>query len=357
MFTNIHIERFRGIPSLDLDGLRPINLVVGKNNTGKTSVLEAILLLCAPNNPFMPAYVGQIRGQRFGSADDADISWRSLFPDLSGKVPIIISGSLGEERLRLRIQPLESTNSIHDFNGQPPSAIESEAKYTIVGLKLDYDYMDGKVPKTSQITFNSLTHQLETPPSQKQSGDEVLAFFLSSRSMINLDRDTKTYSYLVRNRQEQKVLELIRLLDPRIQRLIVISESSGATVYVDIGGESLIPLAVCGEGMIRLFSIILAFTVAEDGVLLIDEIDNGLHYTVMNKIWPILHKLCSENSVQLIATTHNEEMLRGAIDAFQKDFKDFGLFRLDRTQKGIKAVSYNEEALQGLVETAWEVRG
>jgi predicted ATPase len=357
MFTNIHIERFRGIPSLDLDGLRQINLLVGKNNTGKTSVLEAILLLCAPNNPFIPAYVGQMRGQRFASSDDADISWRSLFPDLSGKVPIIISGSLGEERLRLRIQPLESTNSIHDFNGQPPSAIESEAKYTLVGLKLDYDYMDGKVPKTSQITFNPLTHQLETPSSQKQSGDEVLAFFLSSRSIINLDRDTKTYSYLVRNRQEQRVLELIRLLDPRIQRLTVISESSGATVYVDIGGESLIPLAVCGEGMIRLFSIILAFTHAQHGVLLIDEIDNGLHYTVMNKIWPILQELCSENSVQLIATTHNEEMLQEAMRAYQEQAQTFAVYRLDRYGDGIKAVHYDGEVLNAAGEMSWEIRG
>jgi predicted ATP-dependent endonuclease of OLD family len=356
MFTKIHIERFRGIPTLDLDGLRPINLLVGKNNTGKTSVLEAILLLCRANNPFTPTYVGQLRGQRIASAGDADILWRSLFVDMTGKLPIEIVGSFDAEPIRLRIDPLEVTNSIQDFNEQPPVAFENEGNQRIGGLKLNYT-LDGTTSVTTQVAYNPRTRQIEAPSSQRQGGDLVQAVFLSLRSLLNLNNDTKTFSYLVRNRQDQQVLDIIRLLDPRIQRLAVVSEASGASVYADLGGESLIPLAVCGEGMLRLFSIVLAVASTSGGMLLIDEIDNGLHYTVMSKLWPILQTLCSHHHVQLIATTHNEEMLHEGIKAFQEQPEAFAVFRLDRVTAGIKVAHYDGEVLKAVNEMGWEIRG
>jgi predicted ATPase len=357
MFSNIHIERFRGISKLDLDGLRPINLLVGKNNTGKTSVLEAILLLCGATDPFTPTRIGQMRGQRIGTAGDSDIIWRSLFADMTGKSPIELAGwqDNGGHR-RLRIEQLAVTSYSQD-NDEQPGVIVTDGNRGIGGVRLSYTPANGSTPIVTQAVFDIRTRQVEAPSARQQQFDFVPGTLLSSRSFFNLSRDTETYSFLVRRREEQQVIDTIRLLDPRVERLAIVSEASGATVYADIGGDSLIPLAVCGEGMLRLFSILLAFIRTGGGVLLIDEIDNGLHYTVMNKLWSILQKLCFENHVQLIATTHNEEMLQGAIAAFQKDLKEFGLFRLDRTQNGIRAVSYDEEALQGLVETAWEVRG
>jgi predicted ATPase len=356
MFTNIHIERFRGIPNLDLDGLHQINLLVGKNNTGKTSVLEAILLLCGATDPFTPILVGQLRGQRITTQGDADTIWRSLLGGMSVKSLIEIVGWWDNKgQRRLTIKSVAATNYTQDVNGQPPSAIETGGNEGIGGGHLIYTPSNGSVPVDSQAVFDPQTRQVVATPVQRDH--LISATFLSSRSFFNLNRDTEKYSSLMRIRKEQQVIKALQLLDSRIQGLAVVSEESGATVYVDIGGESLIPLAVCGEGMLRLFSMVLAIISTRGGVLLVDEIDNGLHYTFMAKFWPVLQTLCSQHHVQLIATTHSEEMLRGAIEAFQNDFSAFGLFRLDRTSDGVRAVGYDDEALQGLMATGWEVRG
>jgi predicted ATPase len=356
MFTNFHIERFRGIPALEIDGVKPITLLVGKNNTGKTSVLEAIFLLCGATNPYMPAVLGQLRGQRITTAGDADSVWRSLFQGMACKEPIEIMGWWNREGPRtLYLEPLDVTTYSDDPSSQLPGAAgEVGGRRRIGGLRLRYERGLSEQIVT-QAVFDPLTRQVVAPAIQRD--DFVRGTLLSSRSFFNLARDTEQYSFLVRIRREEEVVEALRLIDPRVKGLAVVSEASGATVYADIGGDSLVPLVVCGEGMLRLFTIVLAVTSSRGGVLLIDEIDNGLHHTVMKELWPVLRKLCAEHSVQLIATTHNEEILRYAITAFATEPDLFGIFRLDRVADVLKATRYEGEVLGAVNETGWEIRG
>ena len=100
------------------------------------------------------------------------------------------------------------------------------------------------------------------------------------------------------------------------KRIEVLSEPSGPSIYLDIGLDTLVPLAVCGEGMVRLFSIILELVASRNGVLLIDEIDNGLHYSVMPKLWELLGELVEKHQVQVFGTTHNDDIMRSALEAF-----------------------------------------
>lgn len=359
MFTNIHIERFRGIPSLDIDGLKPINLIVGKNNSGKTSVLEAIFLLCGATDPMNSVKVANQRGQRMTTKDDADSAWRSLFHQMDVNKTIEI-GITQSDRYTRRLG-IEAPSSLR----QRTLFEEFETKdiHKIGGVR--FNYRSSGIPRTviTEVMHvwrrfaGSRPTRIDSYTAKPDEADVLPASFLSARSFVSLRRDANRYSNLVKARAEQSVLDALQVVEPKLKRLAVISESSDATIYVDLGGESLIPMAVCGEGMLRLFSIILAITNSHDGVLLVDEIDNGLHHTVMEELWPVLRKLCAEHNVQLFATTHNEEMLRHAIEAFRGDLCNLGLFRLDRNKDGLRAASYNAEALEGVLETGWEVRG
>jgi len=98
----------------------------------------------------------------------------------------------------------------------------------------------------------------------------------------------------------------LKIIAPNLQRIEVVSESIGPSIYLDIGQDALVPLTVSGEGMVRMFSIILELISSRNGVLLIDEIDNGLHYTVMPKLWKLLGALVEKHDVQIFATTHNQ---------------------------------------------------
>jgi predicted ATPase len=366
MFTNFHIERFRGIPALDIDGVKPITLLVGKNNSGKTSVLEAIFLLCGATDPISAAKIANQRGQCLTNTGDADTAWRSLFQGLNCEEPIAITGTWeGEGPRRLNVKAEESAGYSPDPARPISGIVEVGGRRRIGSLFFTFTSpaVAGRVPNQSIFT------RVRFDPSTQQTTAEVVGHdytlgeysirvrLLSARSFVHLSQDTDQYSSLVRTRREEAVVAGLRLVDPRVRKLDVISESSGATVYADLGGEALIPLAVCGEGMLRLFSTILAVTATKGGVLLIDEIDNGLHHSVMKELWPLMRKLCAEHNVQLIATTHNDEILRYAIKAFEDAPEIFGVFRLDRVGETMKAVGYHGEVLGAVYEMPWEIRG
>ena len=117
------------------------------------------------------------------------------------------------------------------------------------------------------------------------------------------------------------------------------------------------PLAVGGEGLVRLFSIIVELTASRRGVLLIDEIDNGLHYSVMPNLWKLLGDLVEKHQVQVFGTTHNDDVIRSALEVFAGKAGRLGLFRIDQRGDRHVMVAYNEEAMESVREVPFEVRG
>lgn len=95
----------------------------------------------------------------------------------------------------------------------------------------------------------------------------------------------------------------------------------------------------------------------QNGVLLIDEIDNGLHYSVMKEFWEKLDELAKQLNVQIVATTHNEEMMRLALNVFADKPGTLGLFRIDRKEDRHVFTVYDDEAMKAVAEYDFEVRG
>src|SRR5947207_13061494 len=96
MYSRVSIKNFRGIESLEADGLRRINLIMGRNNSGKTTFLEALFLLGGAPNPQLPTMLGQMRGQRLGDTPP-DPVWRPLFHNLDPRIPAEFLGQWDEE--------------------------------------------------------------------------------------------------------------------------------------------------------------------------------------------------------------------------------------------------------------------
>ena len=125
----------------------------------------------------------------------------------------------------------------------------------------------------------------------------------------------------------------------------------------DIGLGRPIPLPIMGEGMVRLASLVLRLAIASNGVVLIDEIENGLHHSIMPKLWSAIGDVAREFNTQLFASTHSLECIKAAHRAFTEGGKyDLRVHRLERTKKGIKAVTYDQEDLSVAFETSMEIR-
>jgi AAA15 family ATPase/GTPase len=131
-------------------------------------------------------------------------------------------------------------------------------------------------------------------------------------------------------------------------------------LYGDVGLANLIPLPLMGDGMLHLTNFVLQIANAQNGVVLIDEIENGLHYSVMTNVWKAIASAAKEYNTQVFATTHSWECIRYAHEAFSSEKtydEDFRLHRLDRQDDGeITVVTYDQESLGASLEFGMEVR-
>jgi len=358
VYSRITIKNFRGIESLEAVGLRRINLIVGRNNCGKSTLLEALFLLGGATNPKLPATLGQLRGQQWGERYP-DPVWRSLCRDLNPKIPVEIVGQWDEEQRErtLRIRAIEESSSADGYGpssrGQGGVAVATQSS-VVNRLELRYTDARGEEITTTAI-FDPTTGELRASPQNR--ADFIRTTLLSARAYPNPALDAQQFSSLLKRKLDRDIVEALRIIEPNVQRTEVLSDATGPSIYLDVGLDALVPLAMCGEGLVRLFSIILELIASSGGVLLIDEIENGLHYTVMPTLWKLLGELVEKHNVQVFGTTHSDEMMRSALEAFAGTAGVLGLFRIDKRGDQHVMVSYSDEAMQSVREAPFEVRG
>lgn len=323
MFKSIEIERFRGIKHSKIDGLGQVNLFFGKNNCGKSSLLDAIFLISGLSNPKLPININLLRSyQRFEPSDMA-----LDFYELDTTRPISIKASNDEVR-ELQISLFESTSSKIDLLGDDNNLASTDApnKYGLV-LKC---LIDRKTVESSII----FSHSEKTGSDYEQrvkldnSYKERLAcryltpkfdFYTSIDGLVDI----------IKNKDEQFILEALRLIEPRIKDMVL----SQNEVLVDVGLEQRIPVNMMGDGVRKILSLLTTIYECRDGVVLIDEISNGFHYSVMKDLWNTIVYASKKNNVQVYATTHDIDSIKGLRDAVHgsESEKDVACFKLQRT--------------------------
>lgn len=353
MYENIRIQGLRALDHVELGGLRRVNLIVGRNNVGKTTLLEGLLLLGAGTDPSMLVTLGLMRGQRIDrDRPDPEPIWRSFQYRFEENRIVGLSGRwAGEPNDRV----LEITRVIKQFTSdvdEEQTVARAFGETRLNGVSLDYTSAAGR----TFHTFARLEGEKIQTVGSKRRDDFVWTVLVSARART-LEREAEQYGYLLKTKREGDVLKALKLLDDRIERLELVYESGAPAIYVDLGFPTLVPLAVCGDGVVRLFSFVVELTSARGGVVLIDEIDAGLHFSVMGPFWRALRGLAEQHDVQIFATTHSDELIRSALAAFPDDLSWLGLYRLDRRKQGIVAVAYDEETLAAVREERFEVRG
>jgi hypothetical protein len=170
--------------------------------------------------------------------------------------------------------------------------------------------------------------------------------------------DAERFSNLERVGRQDEVLESLRLLEPRLRRLTLLVVDGEPIINGDIGMSQLVPLPLMGEGLGRLLSIILAIANAKGGTILIDEVENGLHYSVLTGVWTAIADAARRAEAQVVATTHSQECIIAAHKAFETSKKyDFRYHRLERVNDEIfRAVTYDRETLATSDEMNLEMR-
>ena len=378
MYTSFSIENFRLFDQLTVEPLARVNLIAGQNNAGKTALLEALWLHNGQNNPELAQRISFWRGL---PGNDLVQLFAELFRDYQCDVPIRLSSSRDEKsyvgtltiarnRIAERTTTLTPTHSAGaETQLSPP---ESVFEHEVV-----FEYVDGDdeiYSSRAWVELTQLPFELPVPPGiqfdgnvaalraerGKRSGDQRGSIFMQSLGRIGTPELAARFGRVEIGGYLNDVEDVMRLIEPRLRRLTAVPIAEGpALIYGDIGTGRIIPIALMGSGFVRLLELTIAFVEVAGGTILVDEIENGLHYSVLQDVWKSINQLSQRFDVQVFATTHSYECIVAANSAFTElESDELHLHRLYRRNAAepVKSITYTKEALDTNIEFFWELR-
>ena len=182
--------------------------------------------------------------------------------------------------------------------------------------------------------------------------------FMAAVHRENLQTTASRLGQLQLLGKEDKVLEFIHPLEPRLRGLLSITIRNTPVIHAYIDDTSRpIPVHLLGEGLNRMLLLALAMSEAAGGLVLVDEIENGLHYSVQEEVFSLLLDLAHSFDVQIFATTHSGECIRAAHRALGEHMdEEFGYYHLERFPEGVEAVRFDREMLETAIAHNMEVR-
>ncbi len=317
MLTKLYLRNFRGFKEATVGPLKRVNLIVGQNNTGKTGLLEALALLLT--NP----------------------------PQNSGDLPKLFRSAGGDTN--------ENFWKWLRYNKDVRNPIDIRAQFDKLpefGLWLTAG--TGTPQGASRHVGHLGDMRLFTTGQREQA---LLKASIFSTHPTNPRQDAIDYNRVVLRRKKREVEKLLKSIEPRLEAIETLQTGNEPLLYADLGLSEMIPVTQMGQGFNRLLDIYSEIVAAEAKVLLIDEIENGLHHSVLSTIWRGLFHAAEEVDVQIFATTHSWECVLAADEAAgQEPAYDLNLIRLDRVDDNIKATIIDKQALSTAKELHWEMR-
>ena len=341
MFESIKIKNLRAITDLEINNLGQVNLFVGQNNCGKTTLLEGLFFLVGATNPRLPFSANTFRGLNLMSKE----LWRTFFHNMDVTVSIEISGEMSttKEEQKLLVRPLKkkaraTEPAVSDFVSLEVEPSDSKPPFIPDGLELEYTTTNNPTDKTISEIF--------------LQGNELVTEGAKERDIRGVFVNPLT---IQRKKRIGEVISLLREIEPTISDIRL---NEVGLLEFDIGLPSLLPANLMGGGIAKFLSVALAMIDCENGIVLIDELENGLHHSAQQKIWKAIINWAQDLNVQVFATTHSNECVKAFKNSadttlFESEAK---LYRIERKEEKFRAVEYTKELLGESLESNWEVR-
>lgn len=369
IITDFEIKNYKNINDIHLKDLRQVNLFVGKNNVGKSNLLEAISLYA--NNWSLKGLL-QILGNRKEKTDDFvksafNQSTQYLLNNFAPVLPfratsffvrdtnntIVLGNKDGYLQLALmnayfRNDAGTEANRLYQLTpySSRTSKISSNVELVLTVVKLDTNNstasairqdVSTKIVQLIQFTKSGLDY------TNYVKQDRERACQLISCKSLSTELAQQLWADFSLTNKEYEVLDALKLIDDQIEDFNFIHVESRIVPMVKInkkGQYIRMPVSELGDGLVHVLNIIVALLSCSNGVLLLDEVESGLHYTTQMKLWQLIFKLADQYNVQIFATTHSNDCL----NAFAKNAQNNQaiMFRLNKVENGIIAMPFSE---------------
>lgn len=358
MIQSVSFQNFRGFKHLELPDLAQITLLSGKNNAGKSTVLEGLFLLADHSDPMCFEKISNFRS--LPVIPDFDILWKPLFHQLDADKPIQISARLEHDTELTYYREDSYSPQLQDFKGMTPDVMNrfmssAQSGYTLgfqlTQKELSYTETGHFVAAPDGIAVNVNTsipnNQKVAMPFIQMINSRITAFYSPVELFGKLELDGR----------KSEILNVLKKMDPAISDITTITTNGQTQLYCNIGGK-LLPMRLAGDGMNRLLIIMLSIMEVPNSIILIDEIENGFHYSMHPMIWKAIVNAAQKSNCQVIATTHSYECVAGAVEGIEKaDMKDnFCFFRLAQEKNDRCAYRFSSDVIRTALDAEMEVR-
>ena len=362
---NLSIKGFRCFDKLSIPELGRVNLFTGKNGSGKTTILEAVKVYASRADESVLAELIIGREEFFpGVNKDGDkvnfLDFKALFngrkPSVGAQIEIGPEGRTGKLKIELIPHDDKSVSLFHDLvtnnfieKDAPVFKVSFRGKQHLIFSLLEDDWrVKRRIQRVVDKDKQPLAMELQS------LGPEIL----SNKTIAEL------WDEVALTEDENLAISALNLvLDDPVDRVVMVGEEGsrvrgrGRRAVGRVGKHGPVSLKSFGDGAIRLFSTALALASCRGGFLLIDESENGIHYTAQHKFWSMVFRTAKESNIQVFATTHSFDCVRGFARAATEAADISGvLVRLEREQGKTKCVRYSKDELESAAEYDIEVR-
>jgi AAA15 family ATPase/GTPase len=343
MLKSLKIENFRGFETLELKQFGRINLLVGENNCGKTSILEAIQLLCSRGN------LEPLSQLMFGRGEVLINDERKLSPlnrremldvchlfyghglTLDNKFTI----SSGDDRVECLIGEIHQQASLFDNDDDFQDLSQNLEMVLFWIFSQEREGIRFLLSPEGGVASDHLRRNRRELKNSAIKTQFVTSSSLTSDAMIEL------FDQIVLKPEEEIITKALQTIDPEIERIASVAVSrarySGRTGFKirRSGTTQPVPIGSMGDGIWRMLGLSLAAACTKDGVLLVDEIDTGLHYSAMSKMWKMIWETAKQSNVQVFATTHSRDCWESLAEiAKMDDAEEEEGITIHRVEKG-----------------------
>lgn len=355
--VNLKIDGFRGLKSLDIRGLGLVNILVGGNNSGKTSILEAVSILANPASP--EEWLAMVRRRDFGGLDETRVqSLRWCFARSSSEHPedaiegnchFEVEGQFPLAKLTARYSefvgepdPAELKRTPNKFRAREDAIEEPmrgcEISHSILWNVADdlFSDKDDFPPRPTESRTLRVWDRLVSPNySRIRRGQHLKCDTLTPYSYQMNRFQVRTQSWHSLYGDGERVLDLLRNFDNDIESVELASfVGDRPAIYIKHKKLGLAPLSIFGDAMRR--CVLLAATLptlANGGVLLIDEVEVGIHVGALSRVFNWLLESARSLDVQILVTTHSLEALDAIVSAGQvAGDSDIAAFHIESEQ-------------------------
>ena len=317
MLETVLIQNFKGFKNTLISPFRKVNLIIGGQNVGKTSVLEAAQIALGGRETTVFRQNEGNDPNRFSASVMANPNL-TLYAKYSDQEFVLTR----RDAIDAQVVAVSAPGSLHP-QGQTSSSWGTSQRFA------NKRALKGPVPRCIAIP-------LFLPPQMH---------------LVTL------FGQVILKRKKRELTELLRSVEPRLISLDAISPDGDQRVYAELEGvQQALPLTLMGHGFSRLVHLFSEMLVSDAQIALIDEVENGIHYSALPTLFRGIKTVAQERDVQSLITTHSWDCLRAACEVFENSPDLFQVIRLERHEDDVKAICIDGARMLRLMADEREVR-